>query len=188
MSEDVDLDKIMADIFGAQKQSEEVKFYVKYDTLNKITEMGQFRGNVDGDHILIDSVLFEELNNSTLSNYIVDTQNKTVIDISGSQTQKNSRLSEVKVWDDKSLAQITFVQSTRKLNVNIRTQLPNVKKIWIVPRGNYMIPLLTLDLQVVEQTSYDVPTFGDSTSCQLLSQVDIDSFTSYREVVNETDL
>lgn len=188
MSEDIDLDKMMADIFGAQKPSEEQKFYVTYNEMNRITGLGKYKGNVEESHILVDRVLYDELSNNTLSNYIVDKDNNTVTDISGSQTQKNSRLSEVNRWSNKSLVQVTFVQDTRQLYVNVRSQLPNVKKIWIVPRGIYMIPLLTLDLQTVEESTHTVPKFGDSSSCQLLSQVDIDSFTSYREVVNETDL
>jgi len=189
VSEEVNLDKLMSDIFGVQQPDvKEEKFYISYDTVNLITGFGKFKGKADGNYILVDRLVFDELTENPTNNYIVDPDNSTIIDISGSQVQKNSRLSEVKEWSDNSIAQLTFIKNTRQIFIKIRSQLPQTKTVWIVPRGNYMIPLLTLDLQEIQEEYYNVPKFSDSNSCQILSQVDIDSFTSYREVVNEKDL
>lgn len=187
MSDDVNLDKIMTDIFGAQQESvEDKKFFVNYDTLHKITSFGPLNG--DGEYIFVDRAVFDELSNSTVGNYIVDVTNNTVIDISGNQTAKNSRIPQVTNWVSTSIASLSFVKSTRQLHINVRTQLPTPKTVWIVPRGNYMIPLLTIQLQNAGETVLDVPKFLDSNSCQLLSETYIEIFTSFREVDNESDL
>lgn len=83
---------------------------------------------------------------------------------------------------------IQFVKSTRKLNVEVKSQLPAVKKVWIIPRGNYMIPLLELEIQNQGVFEYDIPTWQNSNECSCISNQDIEIFTAYREVEHETNL
>ena len=83
---------------------------------------------------------------------------------------------------------LQFVRSTRKLFVNVKSQLPSVKKVWIIPRGNYMVPLLKLEIQSQGMFEHDIPTWQDSTECSCISDQDIEIFTAYREVEHETDL
>ena len=190
MSEDVDLDKIMADIFGAQTQAPaEQMFYVSYNEMNKILGFGKLeRKDDDAEHIVVTRDIFDELSNNTVGNYVVDVENNTVVDIASNQVEKNKNLSQLTEWLDTSIAKLTFIKSTRQLYVNVRTQLPTKRTVWLVPRANYMIPLLTLELQAQQETFIDVPTFNNSNSCQLITDTNIEAFASYREVDNETDL
>ena len=119
---------------------------------------------------------------------VVDVENNTVVDIASNQVEKNKNLSQLTEWLDTSIAKLTFIKSTRQLYVNVRTQLPTKRTVWLVPKANYMIPLLTVELQAQQETFIDVPTFNKSNSCQLLTDTNIEAFASYREVDNETDL
>ena len=191
MSEDIDLDKIMADVFGAQGQTkQDQQFYVSYNEMNKIVVFGNLKHkeNDGNQFIIVERDVFDELSNSTVGNYVVDADNNTVIDIAGNLTSKNASLPQVSKWAESSLVKLTFVKRTRQLHINVRTQLPAMKTVWLVPRANYMVPLLTIDLQSQGDTVLDVPKFNNSNSCQLLSQTPIEAFASYREVDNEKDL
>jgi hypothetical protein len=192
MSEEhVDLDQLMAEIFGTQQLAEQ-KFYLWYDELSRIIG---FAGNIINEYesyprIDIDRDMFETLSNDNIHNYIVDltVTPPRPVNIGGNDVVKNSRIPRVKDWADSRLVKIEFVKSTRKLTVTVNSLLPAPKKAWIIPAGNYMVPLLFLELQNQGTFVYDIPAWLDSTSCWCISDQPIDIFTAYREVDNEENL
>ena len=113
MSEDIDLDKIMADVFGAQGQTkQDQQFYVSYNEMNKIVVFGNLKHkeNDGNQFIIVERDVFDELSNSTVGNYVVDADNNTVIDIAGNLTSKNASLPQVSKWAESSLVKLTFVK------------------------------------------------------------------------------
>lgn len=189
--EHVDLDKLMANIFGSQ-QSAEQQFYLWYNELNCIVG---FAGNIINDYenytrINIDYDTFEMLSADNIHNYIIDTtaDPPVPVNINSNTINKNLSIPRIKKWTDNSLVKIQFVKQTRKLLVNVGSQLPAVKKVWIVPAGNYNVPLCYIELQQQGFYSYEIPQWLNSTSCWCISDQPIEIFTAYREVENEEDL
>ena len=177
--------------FKAQKPAEKI-FYLIYDNLNRIVSMSTKLNVEDSEHKVttITREVFDKLNTHNLLNYIVDenVNPPAPINIAGEQSYRSLEIPEVIHWADNRLVLIQFVKSTRKLNVEVKSQLPAVKKVWIIPRGNYMIPLLELEIQNQGVFEYDIPTWQNSNECSCISNQDIEIFTAYREVEHETDL
>lgn len=190
MSEEhIDLDKMMAEIFGSTPKQEEQTFYLWYNNLNSIVGFGptfvdEYK---EYDYITITEEWFETLSNANLNNYIIDTDKKLPVDISGNELTKNVNLHKAGIWAER-LIQMQFVKSTRQLHIKCNTQLPSEKVLWIVPHGNYTVPLLTLKFSIPQEQIIDVPNWGKSNSCECISSQPIDIFTAYREVENEKDL
>lgn len=189
MTDDIDLDKMMAEIFGSTPKQEEQTFYLWYNNLNSVVGFGPtfIDDYKDYDYITINKEWFETLSNSNLHNFIIDTEKQLPVDISGNDLIKNVNLHKAGPWSER-LIQMQFVKSTRQIHVKCNTQLPSEKVLWIVPHGNYTVPLLTLKLSIAQEQVIDVPNWGKSKSCECISNQPIDIFTAYREVENETDL
>lgn len=192
MSEEhIDLDALMAEIFGAQKPVEP-KFYLWYNDFNQVVGLsGKFLEDYNEyDYIEINRAMFDRLTNDNIHNYIIDlSSNPPVpVDISTSDTVKNAKIPQVTEWVNNRILQIQYVKSNRKLHVNVKNHLPSAKKIWIIPAGNYMIPLLSLEMHQQGTFVYDVPEWQNSKSCWCISNQPIEIFTAYREVEHEEDL
>lgn len=189
MEEDIDLDKLMAEIFNSQPVQEEATYYLWYNKLNCIVGFGPNLSEEykDYEYITINEEWFEKLSNSNLNNFIIDLENEIPIDISGNDLTVNVNLHKAGPWTDR-LVSMQFVKSTRQLHLKVNTQLPSKKKMWIVATGNYTVPLLTLDIHNMTDEVIDIPNWQNTTSVECISNQAIEIFTAFREVEHEKDL
>lgn len=190
-----ELNKMMHDIFGTAKQKkEDEKFYLYYNNFGKILSLSantveEFK---DEAHTFIDREKFLELQDVNLNNYIVDTSKDpvSIVDISGDLTRKSLKLSKVdpELWNEDRMVTLQFIKDTRTLKIKIKNQLPAQRRLWVVPKGMYMIQLADIKLFSATEQDYHIPPYKNIAGCEIVTQSDLNIFTAYRELENEKDL
>lgn len=190
-----ELNKMMHDIFGTAKQKkEDEKFYLYYNNFGKILSLSantveEFK---DEEHTFIDREKFLELQDVNLNNYIVDTSKDpvSIVDISGDLTRKSLKLSKVdpELWNEDRMVTLQFIKDTRTLKIKIKNQLPAQRRLWVVPKGMYMIQLADIKLFSATEQDYHIPPYKNIAGCEIVTQSDLNIFTAYRELENEKDL
>ena len=190
-----ELNKMMQDIFGTAKQKkEDEKFYLYYNNFGKILSLSantveEFK---DEAHTFIDREKFLELQDVNLNNYIVDTSKDpvSIVDISGDLTRKSLKLSKVdpELWNEDRMVTLQFIKDTRTLKIKIKNQLPAQRRLWVVPKGMYMIQLADIKLFSATEQDYHIPPYKNIAGCEIVTQSDLNIFTAYRELENEKDL
>ncbi len=190
-----ELNKMMQDIFGTAKQKkEDEKFYLYYNNFGKILSLSanKIEDYKDEEYTFIDREKFLELQEVNLNNYIVDTakQPVTIVDISGDLTRKSLKLSKVDplLWNKDRMVTLQFVKDTRTLKIKIKNQLPAQRRLWVVPKGMYMIQLADIKLFSATEQDYHIPPYKNISGCEIITQSDLNIFTAYRELENEKDL
>ena len=190
-----ELNKMMQDIFGTAKQKkEDEKFYLYYNNFGKILSLSaniveEFK---DEAHTFIDREKFLELQDVNLNNYIVDTSKDpvSIVDISGDLTRKSLKLSKVdpELWNEDRMVTLQFIKDTRTLKIKIKNQLPAQRRLWVVPKGMYMIQLADIKLFSATEQDYHIPPYKNIAGCEIVTQSDLNIFTAYRELENEKGL
>lgn len=190
-----ELNKMMQDIFGTAKQKkEDEKFYLYYNNFGKILSLSantveEFK---DEAHTFIDREKFLELQDVNLNNYIVDTSKDpvSIVDISGDLTRKSLKLSKIdpELWNEDRMVTLQFIKDTRTLKIKIKNQLPAQRRLWVVPKGMYMIQLADIKLFSATEQDYHIPPYKNIAGCEIVTQSDLNIFTAYRELENEKDL
>ena len=190
-----ELNKMMKDIFGTAKQKkEDEKFYLYYNNFGKILSLSanKIDDYKDEQYTFIDREKFLELQDVNLNNYIVDTakQPVTIVDISGDLTRKSLKLCKVDplLWNKDRMVTLQFVKDTRTLKIKIKNQLPAQRRLWVVPKGMYMIQLADIKLFSATEQDYHIPPYKNISGCEIITQSDLNIFTAYRELENEKDL
>lgn len=190
-----ELNKMMQDIFGTAKQKkEDEKFYLYYNNFGKILSLSanKIDDYKDEQYTFIDREKFLELQDVNLNNYIVDTakQPVTIVDISGDLTRKSLKLCKVDplLWNKDRMVTLQFVKDTRTLKIKIKNQLPAQRRLWVVPKGMYMIQLADIKLFSATEQDYHIPPYKNISGCEIITQSDLNIFTAYRELENEKDL
>tara|TARA_B100000989_G_scaffold213936_1_gene162587 strand:+ start:40 stop:633 length:594 start_codon:yes stop_codon:yes gene_type:complete len=190
-----ELNKMMHDIFGTAKQNQEdEKFYLYYNNFGKILSMSAnpIEDYKEEAHTFIDREKFLELQDVNLNNYIIDTSKDPVdiVDISGDLTRKSLKLSKVnpELWNIDRMVTLQFIKDTRTLKIKIKNQLPAQRRLWVVPKGMYMIQLADIKLFSATEQDYHIPPYKNINSCEIVTQSDLNIFTAYRELENEKDL
>ncbi len=190
-----ELNKTMQDIFGTAKQKkEDEKFYLYYNNFGKILSLSanKIDDYKDEQYTFIDREKFLELQDVNLNNYIVDTakQPVTIVDISGDLTRKSLKLCKVDplLWNKDRMVTLQFVKDTRTLKIKIKNQLPAQRRLWVVPKGMYMIQLADIKLFSATEQDYHIPPYKNISGCEIITQSDLNIFTAYRELENEKDL
>jgi GH43 family beta-xylosidase len=127
-----------------------------------------------------------------LNNYIIDRDSDPVkiVDISSNAIRNNSMLHKLDttLWNPERLVTLIFNKETRKLKINVRTFLPSMRKIWVVPKGNYMLSLAQIDLQSKQEIEYHIKEYKKINSCEIITEDDVNVFMAYKEIENEADL
>ena len=146
----------------------------------------------DEAHTFIDREKFLELQDVNLNNYIVDTSKDpvSIVDISGDLTRKSLKLSKVdpELWNEDRMVTLQFIKDTRTLKIKIKNQLPAQRRLWVVPKGMYMIQLADIKLFSATEQDYHIPPYKNISGCEIITQSDLNIFTAYRELENEKDL
>jgi hypothetical protein len=186
---DVDLDQLMRDAFGSAKQDqEEQKFYLWYNAFGKILGFSSAMQEEFKDELyaFISKEKFIELQDVNLNNFIVDKDKDPVelVDISSDGARQNSKLHKIDptLWNDDRLITLVFDKQTRNLRIKVKNQLPTKRRMWIVPKGNYMIPLADIELFAGIDEDYHIKEYKDITSCEVITEADLNIFVAYKEI------
>jgi hypothetical protein len=184
---DLSFNQLMEEHFGALKpQQSETQFYLWFDLFGKILTMSnQTQEEMkDESFINISKEQFLELQDVNLNNFIVDKETETIVDISASYGNNNSKLNKIDptLWNKDRLVTLQFDKETRTLKVKVNTMLPNKRKLWVVPKGNYMIVLAELELHSAVEEDIHIKEYKNIDSIEIVTESDLNIFTAFKEL------
>jgi len=192
---DLEFNQLMQQHFGSLKANkEEQQFFLYYDLFGKILSMSANQQEEFKDDLVttITKEEFLKMQDVNLNNYIIDRDSNPVkiVDISSNAIRNNSMLHKLDttLWNSERLVTLIFNKETRKLKINVRTFLPSMRKIWVVPKGNYMLSLAQIDLQSKQEIEYHIKEYKKINSCEIITEDDVNVFMAYKEIENEADL
>ena len=192
---DLEFNQMMQEHFGSLKRDkEEQQFFLYYDIFGKILSMSANQQEEFKDDLVtnITKEEFLKMQDVNLNNYIIDKDSDPVkiVDISSNAVRNNSILHELdpSLWNPERLVTLLFNKETRKLKINVRSSLPSKRKMWVVPKGNYMLSLAEIDVQHKQELEYHIKEYKKINSCEILTEDDVNVFMAYKEIENETDL
>ena len=192
---DLEFNQMMQEHFGSLKRDkEEQQFFLYYDIFGKIISMSANQQEEFKDDLVtnITKEEFLKMQDVNLNNYIIDKDSDPVkiVDISSNAVRNNSMLHKLdpSLWNPERLVTLLFNKETRKLKINVRSSLPSKRKMWVVPKGNYMLSLAEIDVQHKQELEYHIKEYKKINSCEILTEDDVNVFMAYKEIENETDL
>lgn len=192
---DLEFNQMMQEHFGSLKRDkEEQQFFLYYDIFGKILSMSANQQEEFKDDLVtnITKEEFLKMQDVNLNNYIIDKDSDPVkiVDISSNAVRNNSMLHKLdpSLWNPERLVTLLFNKETRKLKINVRSSLPSKRKMWVVPKGNYMLSLAEIDVQHKQELEYHIKEYKKINSCEILTEDDVNVFMAYKEIENETDL
>lgn len=192
---DLEFNQMMQEHFGSLKRDkEEQQFFLYYDLFGKILSMSANQQEEFKDDLVtnITKEEFLKMQDVNLNNYIIDKDSDPVkiVDISSNAVRNNSILHKLdpSLWNPERLVTLLFNKETRKLKINVRSSLPSKRKMWVVPKGNYMLSLAEIDVQHKQELEYHIKEYKKINSCEILTEDDVNVFMAYKEIENETDL
>ena len=192
---DLEFNQLMQEHFGSLKRDkEEQQFFLYYDLFGKILSMSANQQEEFKDDLVtnITKEEFLKMQDVNLNNYIIDKDSDPVkiVDISSNAVRNNSILHKLdpSLWNPERLVTLLFNKETRKLKINVRSSLPSKRKMWVVPKGNYMLSLAEIDVQHKQELEYHIKEYKKINSCEILTEDDVNVFMAYKEIENETDL
>lgn len=192
---DLEFNQMMQEHFGSLKRDkEEQQFFLYYDLFGKILSMSANQQEEFKDDLVtnITKEEFLKMQDVNLNNYIIDKDSDPVkiVDISSNAVRNNSMLHKLdpSLWNPERLVTLLFNKETRKLKINVRSSLPSKRKMWVVPKGNYMLSLAEINVQHKQELEYHIKEYKKINSCEILTEDDVNVFMAYKEIENETDL
>ena len=192
---DLEFNQMMQEHFGSLKRDkEEQQFFLYYDIFGKIISMSANQQEEFKDDLVtnITKEEFLKMQDVNLNNYIIDKDSDPVkiVDISSNAVRNNSMLHKLdpSLWNPERLVTLLFNKETRKLKINVRSSLPSKRKMWVVPKGNYMLSLAEINVQHKQELEYHIKEYKKINSCEILTEDDVNVFMAYKEIENETDL
>ncbi len=192
---DLEFNQMMQQHFGSlKKDKEEQQFFLYYDSFGKILSMSANQQEEFKDDLVtnITREEFLKMQDVNLNNYIIDTDSAPVkiVDISSNASRNNSMLHKLdpSLWNPERLVTLLFNKETRNLKINVASSLPSKRKLWVVPKGNYLLSLAEIDLQHKQELEYHIKEYKKINSCEILTEDDVNVFMAYKEIENETDL
>ena len=192
---DLEFNQMMQEHFGSLKRDkEEQQFFLYYDIFGKILSMSANQQEEFKDDLVtnITKEEFLKMQDVNLNNYIIDKDSDPIkiVDISSNAVRNNSMLHKLdpSLWNPERLVTLLFNKETRKLKINVRSSLPSKRKMWVVPKGNYMLSLAEINVQHKQELEYHIKEYKKINSCEILTEDDVNVFMAYKEIENETDL
>jgi hypothetical protein len=192
---DLEFNQMMQQHFGSlKKDKEEQQFFLYYDSFGKILSMSANQQEEFKDDLVtnITREEFLKMQDVNLNNYIIDKDSDPVkiVDISSNASRNNSMLHKLdpSLWNPERLVTLLFNKETRNLKINVASSLPSKRKLWVVPKGNYLLSLAEIDLQHKQELEYHIKEYKKINSCEILTEDDVNVFMAYKEIENETDL
>ena len=192
---DLEFNQMMQQHFGSlKKDKEEQQFFLYYDSFGKILSMSANQQEEFKDDLVtnITREEFLKMQDVNLNNYIIDKDSDPVkiVDISSNASRNNSMLHKLDpyLWNPERLVTLLFNKETRNLKINVASSLPSKRKLWVVPKGNYLLSLAEIDLQHKQELEYHIKEYKKINSCEILTEDDVNVFMAYKEIENETDL
>ena len=167
---DLEFNQLMQEHFGSLKRDkEEQQFFLYYDLFGKILSMSANQQEEFKDDLVtnITKEEFLKMQDVNLNNYIIDKDSDPVkiVDISSNAVRNNSILHKLdpSLWNPERLVTLLFNKETRKLKINVRSSLPSKRKMWVVPKGNYMLSLAEIDVQHKQELEYHIKEYKKKT-------------------------
>jgi hypothetical protein len=125
---------------------------------------------------------YVELSETNLKNWMIDTGQSPpqIINITADAMASTNRVHVVTEYNPKRLFNFEYNPNNRKLKLKSKGNLPDVKTLWVTPKGQYSIMLKRITLQSTGEYEYDIDSYLGSKDISLISKYNLDMLVSYR--------